>query len=256
MASEEQLSDDVPHRERDSCKCGDHDRGEDVDAESRPVLDGTSSRRPARSASRYRDPVTSTAAVRPRDRACASRARRRAPLPSPFSGTIDPQALQVRRRTSARALLDAVATSVSPSGRERREHPLGVLVARGSTRRRRSGGRAAAGAASRRRRGCARRRGSRAAALRDALEPAGQRTVPRPRPDRPAGRGTSPRRRRRARGCERPVSTPSAPTSGRAPATPARRGRPWRPPGRPRASRAAISSRVSPRRRCARGRRW
>src|SRR6266851_5752961 len=73
MSSQEQLADDVPRGERNSCKCHDHDRGEDVDAQSRPAPDGTPSARPARSASRYSDPVTRTAPSGPAiERASAS----------------------------------------------------------------------------------------------------------------------------------------------------------------------------------------
>src|SRR5262245_54774048 len=43
MASQQELSDDVPHSERDSCTRGDHDGSEDIDAHPRPVVDGTSS---------------------------------------------------------------------------------------------------------------------------------------------------------------------------------------------------------------------
>src|SRR5260221_7395844 len=74
ISSQQELPDDVPRRERDSCKCRDHDRGEDVDAEP-SAPDRTSSWRAARSASRYRDPVTRTAPSGPAiDRARASAA--------------------------------------------------------------------------------------------------------------------------------------------------------------------------------------
>src|SRR5205823_14147888 len=73
ISSQQQFADDVPRGERDSCTGQDDDRGEDVDAQSRPVLDGTWSRPAARSASRYSDPVTRTAPSFPAiDRASAS----------------------------------------------------------------------------------------------------------------------------------------------------------------------------------------
>ena len=169
------------------------------------VLDGTSSRRSGEVGEQVQRPRHEHRAVRrPRARVRVG-ALRAGPPPSPFVGNHRPASVASSSADRARSFDDAVATSVSPDGRERREHPVGVLVARGSTRRRRSGGRAAAAGASRRRRGCARRRGSRAASP-TPLEPAGERTRPRPRPDRPAARGTSLRRRRRARGSSARVS--------------------------------------------------
>ena len=157
----------------------------------------------ARSARRYSDPVTSTAPSTP----ASSRARRerfrrglhrlRSREPSTR------QALQVPRRTSARAFDDSVATRVSPHGRERREHPVGVLVPED----RRDDDVAAVGQS--RQEPADAVEGVRAVPdlerrLRDALEAAGEATVPRPRPDRPCPRETSPRRRGRARGSSAP----------------------------------------------------
>src|SRR5437773_11650231 len=50
ISSQEQLSDDVPRSERDSCKRQDDDRSEYVYAQSCSLPDGTSSRRAASSA--------------------------------------------------------------------------------------------------------------------------------------------------------------------------------------------------------------
>src|SRR6266536_818767 len=113
MSSQEQLADDVPRGERDSCKCQDHDRGEDVDAQSRPASDGTPSGRAARSASRYSDPVTRTAPSAPAiERASASA--------SPGSCSVSVlsnhgfASVASSSADSARELPDAVATTVSP----------------------------------------------------------------------------------------------------------------------------------------------
>ena len=131
------------------------------------MLDGTSS-----GGRRGRRGGTATPSPAPRGRRPRARVRVGAlppgPPPSPFSGTIDPQALQVRRRTRR-------ARSTTRSRRAYRPRPRAPPASRRrpcpgeSTRRRRSAGRAAAAGASRRRRGCARRRGSRAV-FRDPLE--------------------------------------------------------------------------------------
>ena len=245
MASEQQLPDDVPHRERDSCK----------GARSR------SRRRRRRSvASRagwyvfaargevceqVQRPRHQHRAVRARDRACASRARRRGPAPSPFSEPSTSPSVASSSADSARVLPTPSRPACRPSGRQRGEHPVGVLVAED----RRDDDVAPVGQA--------RQEPADAVEvvravpdlerrLRDAARAGRAADRRRPRPDRPAaeeglGRGDGEREVAAAREHRR-----SLPRSERAPATPARRGRPWRPSGRPRASRRAISSRVSP----------
>src|SRR5439155_20792154 len=113
ISSQEQLSDDVPRPERDSCKRQDDDRSEDVDGQSCPLPDGTSSGRAARSASRYSDPVTRTAPSGPaieRARASASPGSRSVSVFSNhrFASVASSSA------DNARGLAEAVATTVLP----------------------------------------------------------------------------------------------------------------------------------------------
>ena len=205
MSSQEQLPDDVPRRERDSCKGPDDDRGEDVDAQPPLAPDGTPSRRAARSASRYSDPVTRTAPLGPAiDRARATAA----------PGSRSVSVLSNHRLASvASSSADSARGCSTPSRRKcRRRRTVRPASPRRSCRGRidatttycRSGRRGKQPAE--RRRGCGRRPRSRAGARPGARAgPAARPRRPPMRVDRPA-RGTSPPRQPRARGCCGPSS--------------------------------------------------
>ena len=157
-----------------------------------------------------------------------------------------------RRTTAARARrapppgaradsTSGVATNASPDAGERREHRVDVLVARESTPSPCSPPPGAARRATGRRRGCARRRG-----------PRSPRRSSRPGSATPTAADAStglPRNALAAAAAsavEPPVSTTTSPRPlpGRAAPTRARRARPCSRGGSPRASRAAIASRV------------
>src|SRR5262249_33373677 len=126
---EEELSDDVPRRERDSCKSADDDRGEDVDTQTSPARNGTSSAPAARSVSTYSDPVTSTAPSRP----AIERARSTATPGSCSVSVVSNHrlaSLASSSADSARAFVEAVAIKVSLTAESAASIPSAFLSRR------------------------------------------------------------------------------------------------------------------------------
>src|SRR6185503_18933479 len=126
---EEQLPDDVPRGERDSCKGAHDDRCEDVDTQPPLTPNRTSSRPALRSASRYSDPVTRTAPCGP----AIDRARTTAAPGSRSVSVLSNHRLASVASSSAdraRVFPDAVATNVSPTAESAASIPSAFLSRR------------------------------------------------------------------------------------------------------------------------------